>query len=401
MSRLGTLLLVLVALLAGVPGRADAQVRPTFEAGDTALVSPETERGLVAAIEAYRAIVAAGGWPTIVSARGLKPNDNDAAVATLRRRLAITGDLPAATTSTFYDAALRDAVVRYQMRHGLRPNGVASGLTLAHMNVSAGERLQQLVGNLERLRASLAKVPRTKYVVVNIPDFELQGVSGGRVELVTRVIVGKRTTPTPEVVAAVQAVDLLPYWHVPSSIAYRDLVPTIRKDPGYLASKKIRVYSSYGGGEVDPSEVNWFGEDLQRYTFRQDPGPQNALGLIRLDMPNRHIVYMHDTPMKDLFGQDERSFSAGCVRVQSVADVAAWLIGDGTTGQSLLDAAATGQKTTIKIARPVPVHFVYLTAWVSDGVVQFRNDLYNRDAPPMPEDATAAAVKAPFQSLAP
>jgi murein L,D-transpeptidase YcbB/YkuD len=177
----------------------------------------------------------------------------------------------------------------------------------------------------------------------------------------------------------------------------------VRKDPNYLTSKKIRVYSSFGGGEVDPTTVNWAGDEARRYTFRQDYGPWNALGLVRLDMPNKFIVYMHDTPMKDLFAQDERAFSAGCIRVQEIFPLASWIL-SGESGWSierLQQAASSGQKQTIRIGRPVPVYFVYLTAWVSEGVLNYRNDLYNRDrAAPMaaPTDRVAAA---PFQILAP
>lgn len=395
------LVLFAAAVSAALP--AAAQVPPTYRPGDAALASPETDQGLSQAIEQYRAIVRAGGWPRLdLPARGLRPNDDDRRVALVRQRLQMSGDLAPGPLGTFYDGAVRDAVARYQVRHGLRPTGTVAGLTLAHMNVPAEERLQQLVDNQRRLRALLPKIGGGRYVLMNTPDFELQAVNGGQVEFSTRVIVGKRSTQTPDVSVSVQAVDLGPYWHVPSTIAVRDLVPTIRKEPTYLASKKIRVFSSYGGGEIDPAEVNWFAEDGSRFTFRQDPGPQNALGLIRLDMPNKHIVYMHDTPYKDLFEEDERSFSAGCVRVKNVAQLAAWLIGDGSwTPEALLAAGGSGQRSSIKLARPVPVHFVYLTAWVREGVLHFRNDLYNRDAAAVPEAMASAPARGPFQALAP
>ena len=163
--------------------------------------------------------------------------------------------------------------------------------------------------------------------------------------------------------------------------AFLWLIPTIRKDPTYLQREHIRVFSSFGGEEIDPALVNWWGPEADRYVFRQEPGPHNALGLLRFDMPNKHIVYMHDTPMKNLFDYFERAYSAGCVRTQNYLDVAAWVLAeqDGWTRPALEASIGNGQRKTIKVARPVPVHFIYLTAWVDNGVVQFRNDLYNRD----------------------
>ena len=141
------------------------------------------------------------------------------------------------------------------------------------------------------------------------------------------------------------------------------------------------MFSAFGGEEIDPATVNWFGPEAERYVFRQDPGPQNALGVMRFDMPNKHIVYMHDTPMKALFMDYERAFSSGCVRMQNFYNVAAWVLDgqQGWNGERLAQEVAAGAQTTIKVAKPVPVFFIYLTAWVDRGVVNFRNDLYNRD----------------------
>jgi murein L,D-transpeptidase YcbB/YkuD len=221
-----------------------------------------------------------------------------------------------------------------------------------------------------------------RFILMNAASFELQGVQGGAVAVTSRTIAGKRATPTPVVSAQVQALNTLPYWHVPGTIAKAALIPMIRKDPGYLYKERIRVFSSFGGDEVDPGSVNWWGPEAERYVFRQDPGPQNALGVLRFDMPNKHIVYMHDTPMKNLFDYFERAVSAGCVRLQNFYGVADWVMAgqDGLSGAALKDRVAAGQQSTVKLKQPVPVHFVYLTAWIDNGVVHFRNDLYNRDA---------------------
>lgn len=345
--------------------------------------SAESVQGLRNAVALYQRIVAAGGWPQIQGKSTLRLGDSDASIEALRRRLVISGDLAqnAASGSTF-DETVEQAVRRYQLRNGLEPTGVVYGITLRSLNVSAESRLRQLETNLARLSALMPAVSQQqKYIVMNAASFELKGISNGTVEVASRVISGKRATPTPTVSATVQAINILPYWHVPGTIAKAAVIPAIRKDPSYLYQQNIRVFSSFGGAEVDPAQVNWWGPEADRYVFRQDPGPQNALGVLRFDMPNKHIVYMHDTPMKSLFGIFERAFSAGCIRVQNFTGLAEWVLGgqDGWSRAALEAAIAEGQGKTIKLAKPVPVHFIYLTAWVEHGLVQFRNDLYNRD----------------------
>jgi murein L,D-transpeptidase YcbB/YkuD len=372
-------------------------------AGERGLVTRGTEADLAQAIGAYERVVGAGGWPVIPGPR-LSPAMDDPRVALLQQRLMLSGDLgPASGVSTLYTPSVREAVMRFQARHGLAANGTVSGLTLAHLNVPAGERLRQMRVNLGRLRAALGRMGGGPTVIVNAPAFELQGVVGDRVEIVSRVIVGTRDTQTPEVSAQVRALDILPFWHVPEGVARRALIPNVQKDPTYFFKQKIRVFSSFGGAEVDPASVNWFGPEATRYVFRQDPGPHNALGVLRLDMPNRHIVYMHDTPMKNLFGYTERAMSAGCVRVQQVLDVGAWIANgqDGWTRATIDQLVAAGNRTTLTLARPVPVHFVYITAWAQGGVVQFRNDLYSRDDSAAVPGSDDPSMRAPFAAVAP
>jgi murein L,D-transpeptidase YcbB/YkuD len=293
----------------------------------------------------------------------------------------MSGDVRPGGDAYSFDSGLEAAVKRYQLRNGLEPTGIVYGITQRALNVSADTRLRQLQLNLSRMQELLPKLAAPRFILMNSASFELQGISGGRVEVTSRTIAGKRGTPTPNVSTSVQAINLLPYWHVPGSIAKAALIPAIRKDPSYLLKERIRVFSTFGGEEIDPSLVNWWGPEAERYVFRQDPGPQNALGVLRFDMPNKHIVYLHDTPMKNLFGFFERAYSAGCVRTQNYLDVAEWVLAGqgGWTSETLERAIAAGQRTTIKVAQPVPVHFIYLTAWMENGIVQFRNDLYNRD----------------------
>jgi murein L,D-transpeptidase YcbB/YkuD len=370
-----------VMLVLGAPAHAQRQRALPPEPSTIPWVSPASIQELQGAIAAYQRIVAAGGLPALPNRITLRPGDSDANVATLRRHLEMTGDLRRGGNSYAYDAAVEAGVKRYQLRNGLEPSGVVYGITQRSMNVPADTRLRQLQLNLSRMQEILPKLAAPRQILMNSASFELQALSGGQVQLTSRTIAGKRGTPTPNVSATLQALNIYPFWHVPGSIAKAALIPMVRKDPSYLYKEHIRVFSSFGGEEIDPSLVNWWGPEAERYVFRQDPGPHNALGILRFDMPNKHIVYMHDTPMKNLFDYYERANSAGCVRIQRYVDLADWLLGgqDGWTRPALEGALAEGRAKTIKLARPVPVHFIYLTAWAENGVIQFRNDLYNRD----------------------
>jgi murein L,D-transpeptidase YcbB/YkuD len=372
---------IALAVLSVTPAGAQRQRIPPPAPSVEPWVSPSQIGNLQQAIALYQRIVAAGGWPKLPDRITLRPGDSDANVAILRKRLEMSGDVRPGGDAYTFDTALEAAVKLYQLRNGLEPTGIVYGITQRSLNVPADVRLRQLQLNLARMQELLPKLAAPRYILMNAASFELQGIAGGRVQVTSRTIAGKRATPTPIVSASVQAINLLPYWHVPGTIAKAALIPAVRKDPSYLYKERIRVFSSFGGEEIDPALVNWWGPEAERYVFRQDPGPQNALGVLRFDMPNKNIVYLHDTPMKNLFGYFERAYSAGCVRAENYLEVAEWVLAGqgGWTRDQLASAIAAGQRTTIKLAQPVPVHFIYLTAWTENGGVQFRNDLYNRD----------------------
>jgi murein L,D-transpeptidase YcbB/YkuD len=380
--KLASVAMAALVLAVSSPLQARERVLPP-EPSYEPWVSTAAEEQMLRAIDYYRRLVAAGGWPRLADRITLRPGDSGNEVAIVRRRLELSGDIaPTTSDRYFFDQRLEEAVKRYQILNGVEPTGIVYGITQRLMNVPAETRLKQLELNLGRQRELLPKVLATpKLILMNAASFELQAIRGGQVEVVSRTIAGKRATPTPVVSANLVAINLLPYWHVPGTIAKAALVPQIRKDPAYLFKEHIRVFSSFGGEEVDPATVNWWGPEAERYVFRQDPGPQNALGVLRMDMPNKHIVYMHDTPMKPLFDYFERAVSAGCVRVQRYLDVAAWALdgSEGWTRERIEQSIAAGQRPTIKLPAPIPVHFIYLTAWVEQGAIHFRNDLYNRD----------------------
>ena len=346
------------------------------------LLSHASEVAMDGAIRHYESIVESGGWYAIPAGAILKKGDRNTRIFVLRKRLRLTGDLPENDQSTdLYDAQVEKAVMRFQTRHGLPATGYADARTVIAMNVPAEIRLKQLQLNRDRLRGLLLKSRKARKIVVNIPAYELQAIGAdSQIELRARVVVGKIKTPTPELVANIRALNFFPYWHVPVSLVRSDLVPRLQKGANFLKREKIRVFKNWK--EVNPGRISWGSARLERYVFRQDPGPRNALGVLRFDMPNRHAVYMHDTPHKIIFRFSTRASSAGCVRVANAPALARWLFENGTVQRkkSTENILQAGAQKTIRMRRKIPVFFVYLTAWpAGDGAVQFREDIYNRD----------------------
>jgi L,D-transpeptidase YcbB len=369
--------------------------------------SQEMIDALEDAIQRYQQIVANGGWPMIPGNRPIRPEDNDERVGLLYRRLAMSGEWRSRPTQTLfgidYSEGLDAAVRRFQESNGLRVSGRVDRATLQALNIPAQARLQQLRINQQRIRDLTGQRSDERYVLVNAAAFQLEAVERHQVELRHRVIVGKPERQTPTVRATIRALNFFPHWRVPESVATLDLIPRLVKEPGYLQQEGIRVLTgSYNGPEIDVSAIDWRQVDAKHLRFRQDPGPQNALGLVRIDMPNEHGVYMHDTPMKPLFNQRSRAFSAGCVRVQDVFTVVEWIAkyetGWDQPGRAQ-DMIATGQATDITLTRPIPVYFTYITAWAEpDGRIIFRPDIYGRDGV---RDLIASAERDPEDGPAP
>ncbi len=350
---------------------------------DVPFVSEAAIVGLQQAIQRYEQIVAAGGWPRVPEGVTLRPGDAGSEIVAIRKHLMIEGDLPPGSgMSPRFDAEFRDGLTRFQIRNGLRVSGFVDRRTLKALNVPAAERLQQLKTNVPRIQQLMKINKAPRYVIVNVPAFTAQGVAKGQLELDSAVVVGKPSRATPQVSAKIVEVNFFPVWSVPESIARKDLIPAIRKDMSYFYDNKFNVSRSWGAPPLDPTQVDWASPQVVSYKFRQDPGPQNALGLVRINMPNKHAVYMHDTPLKRLFSQSQRAFSSGCVRVESVFQLVAWLLSDQGWSLSKVEAQiASGEKKNVKLKRAVPVHFVYLTAFANgSGVAQFRPDIYGHDA---------------------
>jgi murein L,D-transpeptidase YcbB/YkuD len=363
--------------------KAAASPRETALSDDpTPVLQPETFYATARASERYAAIMDAGGWPRVGAV--LKPGSTGPAVVNLRRRLAAEQYL-ADTTSPTWDAGLTEAVRHFQFRMGLKRTGVVAGATLRALDVPVAVRFRQLASSAQRL-AGVEFGFGPRYVVVNIPSAAVDAVEHGRVVRRYTAIVGDVEHRSPEVEAKILAVNINPTWTVPASIIKNEIAPKMLKDPTYLTRSRIRVLD-HRGAEVDPRSVNWSSERAANYTLRQDSGGGNSLGSLRISMPNPHAVYMHDTPTKNLFSSDNRFLSHGCVRVEGVNDLAAWLLEDAPgapTGRwdrgSILRRIASGEREEVPLSRPVPVIWVYLTGWASaDGEVHFRDDVYGVD----------------------
>ncbi len=345
--------------------------------------------GLKKALSRFRQIKKHGGWPQMASGAILRPDAKDPRVAALRDRLRISRDLSGSQRdqeSDRFDAKLVQAVVRFQKRHGLKPDGVVGPRTLEALNVPVGQRIRQVEINLERWR----RMPHdlgTRYIVVNIADFNLRVVENHRTVLGMKVVVGRPARPTPVFSATMAYIVLNPYWTVPRTIALEDILPKLKNHgAGFLTEENIQVFHGWGNHArpIDPGSIDWsaYSRDHFPFRLRQNPGPQNAMGQIKFLFPNKFDVYLHDTPDRSLFNREQRDFSSGCVRVEKPVALAAYLLkGDKAWPlQRLKSVLKAGRRQVIHIPRPIPLHLLYLTAWVDEaGILQFRKDIYHRD----------------------
>lgn len=339
---------------------------------------------LVLALARYREIAAAGGWGSIAEGPTLREGDSSPRVAQLRRRLQAEGDeeAAAATDPELFDAGLRQAVARFQRRYRLDADGIVGKQTLAAMNVPVDRRVGQIRVNLERARI-LRDIPATA-VVVDVAGFEVSLLRDGQRLFRGRAVVGKPYRSTPLFSDTITYIEFNPTWTVPPTILKRDVLPAIRSDRDYLKRKHMQVLTR-DGVEVNPNTVDWSLYPRQGfpYMIRQRPGPDNSLGRVKIMFPNEHMVYLHDTPSRDLFNRSERTFSSGCIRVENAEELAGLLLDDpGKWDAAAIDAVIEkGQTRRVSLGEPMPVYLVYWTVEAyADGEVHFKRDPYNRDA---------------------
>ena len=369
-----------IGLVLGAAAAADV---PAYVAA-LAPAHPEYQ-ALRAALARYRTL-AADGWPALPDGPPLEPGADEPAVPILRQRLIVTGDLPADTAgTTVYDEPLVAGVRAFQHRHGITPDGVVGRTTRTALNVRAAQRVAQLALNMERWRW-LADDLGPRHVRVNIAAFSLRLMEAGRLVEEMPVVVGRDEWETPVFSSRITHVIFNPRWTVPAAIAREDLLPKLQKDPEYLEKHGIRVYAGWGmdAEPVDPTSIDWHADEARvtHLKFAQDPGPENPLGRIKFQVPNEFDVYLHDSPSQTLFQRPVRTSSHGCVRVGDPNGLASWLMRDMPDwSEARRQEVLAGWETrTVRLRSPVPVHVLYLTAWVGDdGAVNFRRDIYGRD----------------------
>lgn len=342
----------------------------------------EQYAALKAALARYRALAAAGGWPQIPSGATFDAQTHDPRNALLRRRLAIEDPEISSTADPAQSDDLDRAIRRFQARNGLDVDGRVGLRTLAALNVSARARIEQLRVNLERWRW-LPRSFEPLYVTVNVADARLAVIDGEKPLLTSRVVVGDRRHPTPIFRALATQVTVNPPWNVPPSIARAEILPRLRRDPGYLRAENMILLN---GPPDDPHglTVNWRALSPARFPYRiqQLPGPGNALGAVKLELPNRFDVYLHDTPAKALFARSDRALSHGCIRVEAISPLAAIALGGNPEGVAeLREAMSVAPETRhLTLRRPLPIYVLYWTAVANaDGTVGFRDDIYRRD----------------------
>jgi murein L,D-transpeptidase YcbB/YkuD len=372
----------------------------TAVVSNTPILGPQSVPSIQQAIAQYQQIASAGGWPQVnPGQQRLQIGVTDQSVQALRQRLFVTGDLPQeAGMSSSFDSYVDGAVKRFQARHGLPADGVLGEFTLKAMNIPADVRLQQLNTNLIRLQTFPEELGR-RHVMVNIPAAYVEGIEDGSVVTRHNAVVGRLSRPTHLVNSKIYEVILNPYWTAPRSIVEKDIVPLMRKDPTYLTKNNIRLIDGKGT-EVAPETIDWNAEKAPNLMFRQDPGKINAMASTKINFYNKNGEYMHDTPQQGLFNKLMRFESSGCVRVQNVRDLTTWLLRDTPpwSRQQMEQVITTRVNTPIKLAEEVPVYFVYISAWgMPDGIVQFRDDIYQMDGNAELALDTTAGMEQPVQ----
>lgn len=337
------------------------------------------------AIKRYEDIVAAGGWPTVPEVNA-KPGENNFAIAALKQRLKVSGELESGADETEqFDPGLEKAVKRFQATNGLTPTGNLDDRTLIALNVPADKRLKQLKVNLGRLTELAGAVKgHAKYVVVNVPAAQVEAIEGGKVYSRLTGVVGKPDRPTPLLRSTIVEMNFNPTWRLPPTVISKDLVPTGRRMQGEGGNVLVKfgIDAFANGKKLNPEEIDWSSSTVNGYSYSQKPGKDNPLGFLKINFASSESVYMHDTPKESLFGRNFRAASSGCIRIANIEELAAWLlVGNPGWSRDVVDRLKeSGERRDIRLKKPVPLYFTYITGWATpDGVIQFRRDLYNKD----------------------
>jgi len=340
------------------------------------------------ALHTYRILLTRGGLPAIQASTLLHKGREDDHIITIKKLLRATGDLSDEEDplNRTFNETLEKAVMTFQGRHGIQPDGIIGPDTLQAMNVSVETRIHQIEVNLERMRW-IARNLGHRYVIVNIADFTLRVVEYAQTVMSMDVIVGKPFRNTPVFAEKIKYMVLNPSWNIPERIVAEEILPKAKNELNYIKNHNFIVRAGWNkeAAVIDPDTINWpqLKPAAFQYILQQPPGPLNPLGRIKFMFPNRFNVYIHDTPAKEKFSSLIRTFSHGCIRIKHPVDLAAYLLQDDPdwTKEKIIAAINSGIETKIQLMQPVAVHIIYLTAWVDDqGMIQFRQDVYGRDA---------------------
>lgn len=346
----------------------------------------------MAEVRRLRGVIDSGGWPEIPRGQNLRKGDRSSGVCLLANRLAMDGDLPAGgpdigedDAGCLFDRKLEEALLRFQNRHGLTPDGVAGPSTLSALNRPAQDRLRTVLVNMER-RRWLPRDFGSRHIVVNTAAFMLAAYEDRRRVLEMAVIVGEQDAKTPQFSRNVSYLEINPYWNVPRGVLERVILPRIRKNPDYLGANRYKLITARDAdsGGKDAEAIDWSGIDADNFPgrLRQKPGPWNSLGRIKFMFPNPYHIYLHDTPDRHLFEKPVRTFSSGCIRVDKPVELALFTLKNDPAWdrRRIEKAIESGDTTVVYIRAPVGVHLVYRTFWIGpDGDANYRNDVYELD----------------------
>ncbi len=323
-------------------------------------------RGLKEHLKTYHDIVKNGGWPVVRFSKGIyKKGVASPEIATLKKRLTLSGDMPVGDTTQIFNDTVETGIKNFQTRHGFTADGVLTEALAKEMNVSAVTRLQQVLMNMDRMRW-LAAEPRGDLIVVNIPEFVLHVYEAGKKVFDMLIVVGKEGHNTMMFNGDLNQVVFSPYWNVPPSIVRNEILPEMAENSNYLESQNMEIVSS--DGEIPE--------------IRQRPGGENALGKVKFLFPNSFNIYFHDTPSKSLFEKDKRAFSHGCIRLKEPEKMANYVLRKQPewTPDRIYEAMNKGEEKYVKVKDPIPVIVTYYTAWADEnGKLNFREDIYEHD----------------------
>ena len=333
-------------------------------------------------IDQYQKILKSGGWQEIKIDGELGIGDVSSEIIILRNRLMMTNDMPENRgINDIFDIFVEDGLKKFQFRHGITPTGVLDEMTKNALNLPIENKLRILGANKTRILNYMSGLG-SKYIFVNIPGNYLLAVNDGKIEFQTKVVVGRDERPTPILSSNIYEINFFPYWHIPESIVRQDISKAMQIDSDYLEKNNIYIYQDYYYKDtVNPDYIDWYSDEPTLFKFRQNPGYANSLGVAKINFANKHAVFLHDTPNKSLYSDGQRFFSSGCVRVQNIDDLIQWLLSSNDSWErnkleNILNIAGT---KTVQMKEKIPIKLGYLTAWVDDGQVHFREDIYGKD----------------------